>query len=227
MTFEEALTQGRFLDPKYSMVGLYPHEGPGPTCDNYWLFTAQADQLGYCDPEKICWFWTQCRVEFPGLLARFPTRIGDDISKDEIIGAAFLSQWFASKIEAYGHYTNWSFDLKRPGKFAWKYWIGRYPDVAPFVQSRAGVDLWWTAKLSWAVGCVLSAISKKGITDGKILMMLQVGWMRRYWLCRLSACFWVWRMRKQYPGGPKELRAGFFPNGHPLVAFSPDDWTTI
>ena len=223
MSLGDALAQGRYLDPQYSMVSIYAHSGNGPNCDNYWLFTAQADQLGWCDPSYIIRFWDDCKIVY-GLFARFPTRKGDDISKDEIIAAAYLSEWFAKQIEMYGSHNLWSFDLKRPWKFTLGYWIGRYPDVAPYVQSRAGVSVWWTARFSWAVGCVLATMSKKDITDGKILMLLQVTWMRRYWICRLAADFFICRMRKQYPGGPKELRAGFFTQGHPLVDFSPTSW---
>lgn len=223
---EDALAAGRYLDPEYGMVSIYPHQGKGPNCDNYWLFSAQAWSLFYDNSVGETQFWNSCEVRYPGLFDRWPGR-RQDISKDEIIGAAYLSNYYARRIASYGSFAWWSFDIQRPGKFTWKYWIGRYPDVAPYIQSRGGSSVWITAKLSWALGCVLSALPPRGSTDGKLLMLLQITEMRKYWVCWLASRFWLWRMRKQYPGGPQELRSIYFPAGHPLVTFSATTWDTI
>jgi hypothetical protein len=222
MSLTGDLQSGGFTDPQYGMVSLYDHNGlPGPNCANYWLFTAQAFQLGYFNLVKQIRFWKDATVLYSGLFSRWPS-IVQDISKDEIIGAATLSQIFAELILSYGLRSWWSFDLQRPMKFTWKYWIGRYPDVAPYVFSRAGRNIWFGAQLSWAIGCVLSTFGSG--TDGRILMMVQIPWMRRHPICAAAGSFWKWRMKKQYPGGPRALRTVYFPAGHPLIAASAPTW---
>lgn len=223
MSLTSDLQKGGFLDPQYGMVSLYNHDGkPGPNCSNYWLFTSEAYQLGYFNLVGQVRFWNACAIK-RGLFYRWPTG-GGDISKDEIIGAATLSTLFAQAIAAYGRETFWSFDTTRPGKFTLSYWIGRYCDVAPYVYSRAGKPLWLGAELSWAIGCILSVLDSSSDTTGRILMMMQIPWMRRHPLCAAAAIFWKWRIKKQYPGGPQALRAGYFPAGHPLIAYSPTSW---
>jgi hypothetical protein len=223
MEITEALEQGNFIDPQYGMVSVYASTTPGPSCGNYFLFTAQAQTLGYFNFQKEYQFWLGCRVQFWGLFSRWPNQISD-ISKDEIIGAASLSQQFAYAIAGYGDKAFWCFDLQKPGKISLRYWIGRFPDVVPYVQSRAGRDLWFPAKISWAVGCLASCLAGQSNTSGKLLMMLQIPWMRRYLICAVAAWIWTWRMKRMYPGGPQQVRAIYFGASHPLAVFSPTEW---
>lgn len=220
MTLLEALQSGDFLDPNYGMVSNSAHNGVAPNCDNYWLFTAEAASLGYV-PEKLNDFYRGCMIE-PGLVHRYPGRTGDDISRDEMIGMAYLSEQFAKDILAYGSSHTWDFDVPNPGIFSLNFFDARFIDFSPFIQHCASQPLSIYDQILWSIGCVLSALSAYGDTSGKLIMLLEVERMKgSYSLCDFAIATWKWIMSRKYPGGPKELRKVYF-GSHPLVDFSPN-----
>ncbi len=94
----------------YGVVGLYPSVNQGPndwSNDNYHLFNALYEQvlnswgyyLNFKEISDSVDFGNACEKQ-SGLYARFPSRMNDDISQDEIYGICFSCK-FNSFINIY------------------------------------------------------------------------------------------------------------------------------
>jgi hypothetical protein len=214
-----ALLLGSYLDPQYGMVSNNPHFGNGPNCDNYYLFTAEAHEIDNTVPIDFLKFF-DASVESIGLFQRFPGR-HDDISKDEIVGAASIDEYAAIEIFAYGETHHWDFNVANPGDFEWRYWLGRFLDVRPFVKAAAGFSLNVYEQMLWASACVTSCWSKYEDTGDKLYMYTEIKKLEgRNWLTDRAIYFWKWKMQRQYTNGPRELRGIYFGANHPLSLYS-------
>src|ERR1035438_289649 len=91
------LSTQHYLDAQYGVVSNTPG-----TCDNYHLFSSEAAIIAGWNlwPQYVV-FYKACEVA-PGLIKRYPGRVGGGISQDEMIGAATLDSNAADRIYQIG-----------------------------------------------------------------------------------------------------------------------------
>jgi len=221
----------KYQHPIYGVVGLYPNPSMGREIDNYHLFTAHAlnlleglEQPGWLSlansHEK---FIAACDYV---LVKRWPGDRGAT-SWDEIIGAAFTA-WSANipvsrELLWYGRGNSWFWDLEQPEKPRLRFWMARNLCFVPFIRACAGEKVGILAQLQWGLGALLSLLTPRDNTSGKLLVHIQLRPMAETGgIARLAIAIWRWRMSKQY-SGPRELFSIYFP-GHPLAGFQPKEF---
>jgi hypothetical protein len=222
MSLYQDLMAGRYLDPVYRTCSNYSYpafQTKGFNCDNPSLFSAEAMLLcGLGNWPLYPEFFDAAEVPGKnGLFHRYPGDPGE-ISADEIIGAATLDRDVAQSIWLYGWKHWWVFQ-PQGGKFVWASWMARFVNLPAYVAHCAGKGMDGLEGL-WALACVLSVFSSG--TSGKLLMWVQIQKVQgHYAACDLAIRFWKWRMRKQYPGGLKEVMTVYFGPQHPFAQNAP------
>lgn len=213
------LQAGHYLDAQYGVVS-----NSTGSCDNYHLFSAEAAEVA----DWILWpqyatFFKACEVE-PGLITRYPHRVGGGISQDEMIGAATLDSNAAERIYDYGEAHHWYFDPDKT-PFTWANWYGRFIDFKPYIKLRAGHKLNLWDKLAWSMMTVLSPMSEYSNTSGKILKWIQLRKMQgNNRICDLAIKYWKYRMKREYPGGIRTVMWIYFGESHPLMEYARKDF---
>lgn len=209
------LAAQHYLDTRYGVVSNT--EG---SCDNFHLFSSEAMlTAGWILWPQYLTFFKACEVE-PGLIKRYPGRMGGGISQDEMIGAATLDVLAADRLYQYGEAHHWYFNPDATA-FTLSNWYGRFLDFKPYIKMRAGYRLNIIDKIGWSIMTVLSPLSAESNTSGKLLKWSQLSSMQgNNWLCDMAIKFWKWKMTRTYPGGLKQLMSIYFPPTHPLVTYA-------
>lgn len=224
-TFLEAVRP--YQNSKTGMVSLYPDDG---VIDNFHYITAHAIALGERLGEDVS-LLRHYAIHF-AMLSMFPNsgllrRRPDDngaTSYDECFGGARSSSYIAGKLIKWGRNHWWCYDVENPGRLSGRFFFARNIGFIPFLYKRARDRTNILGQLAWSVGLLLSLLTPKDNTSGKLLMDLQIEPMRAMWLCRQFIKFWEWRMSKQYPGGRRELYSIFMPTNHPLATFQKESF---
>lgn len=181
----------------------------------------QLDMLDWIQTKE---FIQSCEIE-PGLYGRWPNDHGQ-VSHDELRGIAYLS-WkldftHALSIVLYGNKTDWVFNSQSPSDESPRFWLGRMIDFEPMVRAaaRMPVSLW--KQLLWTISALASAYGKDSGVSGRIMTWidLEIVDQDRYPLMQLGAYLFRSKMKKRYPGGPKELLGIYHGKTHPFTQYS-------
>lgn len=226
-----------YKHPYWGVVGVYPSNFENKdafTCDNYHMFNALYWAIlksNGCFPllseiSTTCSFVAVCE-KIEGLYARFPTRMNDDISQDEIYGICNVSPADGIAVAEYG--TNWKtlycYWLANPNHWRWGYCFGRYPSFIAYVKAAAGKPIWFS-QFFWCLGFLASSLTSHSETSGKLLSYLQIPIMENHFLPRIVIRMWRFIMTKRYPGGLKEVMGIYFaaqPDS-PFIKCARGDW---
>lgn len=227
-----------YKHPYWQVVGTQPANGEGQdiyTCDNYHmmntLYWLILKSNGFSQTSKeisqTVTFQLACEKQM-GLYARFPSRMNDDISQDEIYGICLASPAGALDIEEYGAKLSqwWCYWLANPNHWHWDYFFGRYPTFIPFVKAQASKSVWlW--QFVWCIGFLLSACTSHTETSGKLLAYIQMnGKMNDKFFPKLAIKLWKHIMMNRYPNGMKDIYSIYFadqPN-HPFIQYARSDF---
>lgn len=210
-----------YKHPYWGVVGRYVASGEGEdtyTTDNYHFFNALYERVlnsyGYKFTDKEAhdygMFYDGC-VKEKGLFARFPTRMSDDISQDEIYGACYSGM--GEHIEGYGEKNWWCYWLANPNHWHWTYFFGRYPSFNAYVKACAGKPIYFSQFL-WCIGFLFSALTSHDETTGKLQSWLMIPIMRKYFIPRLAIMAWCVIIRIRYKDGIKDLMKIYFGDNH-------------
>lgn len=220
-----------YKHPYWGVVGLNPagnEKQTDYTCDNYhmlnalyWLVLYQNGTTANVDEiVQTTTFDIACE-KLPGLYARFPSRMNDDISQDEIYGICQVDSMGAINIESYGSANWWSYWLANPNHWHWDYCLGRQPSFVAYIKASAGKPIPFS-QFIWAIGFLASAFTGYTETSGKLLSYIQSHNMNSYFFPRQVVKLWKWIMMKRYPGGLNDIMKIYFapqPN-HPFITYS-------
>lgn len=222
-----------YKHPVWGVVGVYPANGENKdtfTCDDYHmmnsLYMHVLNSWGYGinfgELFSLGAFQSAC-VKVPGLIARFPSRMNDDISQDEIYGA--ISVGMTKTPEAYGSQNYYCYYLADPGHFHWDYFFARYPSFVAYVRAAAGKPIWFS-QFFWCAGFLASALTSHSETSGKLLSYLQIPVMSKHWIPNQCIKLWKWGMMKHYPGGLQDIMKIYFASqpSHPFIACARGDF---
>lgn len=218
MDLYTSLQSGGYLDSTYGVVS----NAPNAFCDNFHLFTCEADQLNQSWPNYID-FYDACEIA-PGLIARYPGKAANGISQDEMMGAATLYPIAAQRILAYGRAHHWYFNPSG-SKFSLSNWFGRFLDFPPYIKFCAGSGMNIIDQLAWSIMTFFSPISPQSDTSGKLLKLIQVKALKgHYFICDLAIAWYYNRMSRAYPEGPQQLFSIYFGATHPMTVSAPTQW---
>ncbi len=178
-----------------------------------------------------------CMVE-PGLLERGPVYTGEAESVDDYYGfaagcVATDHEELAEMVIDWGWTHLGSFNDKDPGKWTFRSWLWRQPQLvfALYMAAKKGPKwynpwTWWLLPhLIWTVGVLYfaCAMSVPNNWDHWRLTWLLATATEGNWLCRMAAKKWYSRLYKAWPGGMQHLAAaGYYQAGHPFSKY----WVT-
>jgi hypothetical protein len=225
-----------YLHPIYKIVCLRPNPGLPQQDDNPFLFTAHAIALKERLKEdswllsKNAYELYKACCDYPGKMRRWPSSTGD-VSYDEIIGAAYIGwaskQWgIAHELVAYGIKTDWTWDIQDETRAKLMYEYARNISFVPFLRACARMRVGVLSQAKWSIGLLLSLLSKKGETSGKLLMDIQIVpvWEASGFVGKLAIQVWLYFMKRQYPKGRAEIYGIYF-GSHPLATHQKNEWS--
>lgn len=222
-----------YKHPFWGVVGLYPSNGEDKdtfTCDNYHFFNALYWRVlhswGYdlngTEVGEDYLFTKDC-LKAPGLYSRFPSRMNDDVSQDEIYGICTVGPGEAGDVAKYGAKNLWCYNLAIPGKFKLNYFFARFPSFVAYVKACAGKPIYFS-QFAWCLGFLCSALTSHNESTGKLLSYLQIPIMEKKFIPKLAIIVWRVIMKKRYPSGAKELMKIYFGDNHPFINCARGDW---
>jgi predicted DNA-binding transcriptional regulator AlpA len=238
MNFREACDSLRHRDFKIVGWDQNPH-----------LFTAEyvricreiGEEIPEWERDIICRFIEACRVPgYLGLFKRWPTDTVDpvnysnNISHDELLAISYLAWCFnqpwAKDIYRYGKSKWFVFESHTPEKTSlfefFRFNLNRILDFRTFLKLCMGLEPSWIQEKLW-IWRMLSRVKNPDKTNisGRILGWLQLEVILKEGTPDMidAAEEYRERMQKDYPGGPRQILAGYFyrePN-HPFGKFAP------
>lgn len=147
----------------------------------------------------------------------FRRKQNDNNSLDNYIGICWTFTEDAKRILTYGQKHFWCFNFETPGKFAFRWWFGRFIGFPPFVKVCAGRKIGLISQLLYSLACLFSLFAKRGDVGNQILQWLMNTKMKR--ISKILNCIikiYEWAMLKRYPGGIYELMCIYHGREHPI-----------
>lgn len=190
------------------------------------------ERLGQIAPIDVEYYWTTikgCWKE-PGLLSRGPCQ-PDQEGPDDYYGlaagaAATAQPWLAEAVISYGWAHDWCFDNVTPGRWSWKNFLGRQPQLVCALYAAAGRSPIWLYPLRFYTAAVIATscmFANKSDADSRRLSWLLIQTMTPVSaLCRLAAKLWQHRLMQDYPGqGMRSVAALYYEKEHPYIRYLP------
>jgi hypothetical protein len=193
------------------------------------MMLALRGEIDFEDDESFVDAMRTCQVE-PGLLKRGPG-YRDQEGPDDYYGfaagcVATDAITLADNVVDYGLANFGSFNNEDPGKWTWKSFLWRQPQLICALYAAADrAPIWifplrlYTAAVI-ATSCMLAPLED---TDARRLSWLLLHTMRRTsLLCRAAGWFWNRRLRKHYgPEGMRAVARVYYEAGHPFAKYWP------
>lgn len=201
---------------------------PAAVSHNGVLYTAQYvvalmrhNSLTEHERARLIQVFRSCELE-PGLLMRHPVehrevQQGPDDYVGAITASYLLGSHQAHRILEYGRHHGFIYDNINSGiiNHYGSAYIGRQQQIVTHLQFATGETPSLFRKVWWCIAVLSSALAKRDNQDAKILAwLLIVVANRKSTLCDLVSRFWIWKFKRDWPGGIGDVLANYFQNPH-------------